>query len=99
MVLLGEPVVDLNGDERQQPAAERLRVEPGVKAAHDAALFELADALVHRRGGETDPAGDLGVADAGIRLQERQNLEVFFVHSPQYLHDFPTNRQYVEIYR
>ena len=47
----------------RSPRAERLGVEPRVVAAHDAALLELADALVHRRGGEADPARDLGVAE------------------------------------
>ena len=81
VVLLGQPVVDLDGDEGEQTPAQRLRVEPGVIAAHDAALFELADPLVHRGGGEADPARDLGVADAGIGLQQRQDLEIDFVHN------------------
>ena len=76
---------DPHGDDRLEPAAERVAVDVGVEAAQDAAGAQGAHALEARGGGEADALGQLLVRDPRILLQRRHegpvdSVETLFRH-------------------
>ena len=70
MVLKGHRDVDL---ERE---ADRSGVEPGRHAAHDAGLFEAAQAVQGGRGGEPNQAGELHIRAVRVGLELLQQAYV-----------------------
>ena len=62
------------------PEPDRLRLHLGPVAADDPAGLQLADPLVHRRGGEAHLAGQLGVRQAGVAAQQLHEAQVDRVH-------------------
>src|SRR5262245_33583421 len=69
-------VVAADEYEAEQAQLHGLRLETHLVAGDDAVLLELLDALEDGRGRHAELACDLGVRDARVLLQERQDLEV-----------------------
>ena len=74
--LEGARVADRDADEGGDVLAERARVEQRRVAADHAAVFELLDALHHRRRRETDLLADLRERLLAVVLQRIEDGEV-----------------------
>ena len=70
------PVGGAQGDESQQPLVEGLRVQMRRVAANHAAAFELPQPFEHGRGGKAHQPCDFNLRDAGVVLEEVENLKV-----------------------
>src|SRR5580693_6114145 len=65
-----------NADERRDVLAEASRVDGGVIADDDAAVFELLDALVDRRRGQPYLLTEFDERNPAVLLQQSDNLQI-----------------------
>ena len=85
--VLGSGLVAADGDEGEQPQAERLGIDLGGVAPERAAGFELANPFQHRRRRQADGPRNLYLRLAGVVLQELENLQVDVVERSVVLHN------------
>jgi hypothetical protein len=63
-------------NERQEPKAERLRVQLRLIAGDDPAVLELADALEDGRGRQAHPPRDLRLGRAGVVAEDGEDFAI-----------------------
>jgi hypothetical protein len=71
--------IDLDKHEGGQSLAKGMRIKAHLVPLNNPALFELADALQHRRGRHPHLASDFGVGNACLLLKDVQYLQIDFV--------------------
>ena len=72
-------MTDDDADERGDVLANPPRVDDSAVAGDHFVVFELLDALDHRRRRQPNLLADLGQRQLAVLLQQRQNMEVDLV--------------------
>ncbi len=70
---------DRNADKRRHVLAEFSRIDRGVIAGDDFAVFEFLDALDYRGRGEADLLGKLRERDPSMLLENRDYLQIYSI--------------------
>src|SRR3954454_6438354 len=80
--LVEPPLVDLEPHEREDPKAERVRIDLGAEACDDAALEQLVEAGADRAARDAELSRDLQQPDARLFIERFDQLRVQFVDHP-----------------
>ena len=81
-----DPIGAVDLDQRLDPLAERLRVDPGAVADDHAVVLEAVDAALDGGRRESDLGADVGERQLRVLLQQRNDLAVNAVQTAAEVH-------------